>query len=238
MIISILFFSIHLSYAQNGDKKEIKKWIKDNNIEFGSPTTPIGFTRFLDCGDLITYKKVLNDTIIIYSRGGAIAENIDKLNKSIKDKDWNILRYPIYSQDNGTIVIQEMRRWIFLTKSDTLYLLDEYDEFKASEHIKIMKRFMNKEISDEEFAAMAKENNDKDYGFTPKFKVIYFAGIFNKTDTYDFSEQLNFREESVSLIDTWKRNDKIYYQIDLKTHTAGKYVISDDFEFINTEFCE
>src|SRR5690606_19959641 len=183
------------------------------------------------------YRKIIGDTIIIYSRGGSIAEDIESLNESIKDKRFNIYRYPKKTQNNGTIIIQEMRKWTFLARNDTLYLLDEYDERKSEEHIKIMDSFLKGKITESEFRKKVDKNELKDFGFKPKFKVIYFKGIFDKSNSYTFKVNQNFRKENVTLLKSWKEKDKTYYKINLETWTAGKYVISEDFEFINTEIC-
>lgn len=237
IVISILFLSTININAQEKSDKELKKWMKENNIVFNSPFTPDGFTRFLDCDNVFAFKKEIGDTLIIYSRGGSIAENIDELNESVKDPIWNSLRYPKYSQNNGTIVIQIMRKRVFLINKDTLYLLDVYDDLKAAEHLKLTKKLIEKNITISEFEKLALENSTKDYGFVPKFKAIYFTGIFNKSEHYQFSKDKNFREESVYLINAWNDDEKEYFEINLETNTAGKFIISEDFDFINTEKC-
>ncbi|MFC0878927.1 hypothetical protein ACE01N_20200 [Saccharicrinis sp. FJH2] len=236
-IISILTFSFNLVHLHPENQQELKWWIKNHHITFGIPQTPDGFERFLDCGDVIAFRKKVNDTLIVYSRGSSIAENVAELNKSIQKSNWNILRYPIYTQKNGTIVVQNMRKWTFLIKPDTLYLLDTYDEKKADKHMKIMEKFFQKEITEKEFKKLVNENEAKDYGFIPKFKAIYFKGIFDKKNTYKFSKKENFRKETVTLKNSWTENGTKYYEINLKTNTAGNYILSEDFNFINTENC-
>lgn len=238
IIILILYFSFYNCLAQKNNVRELNTWIKENNVKFGSPTTPKGYIRFLDCGEIIAFKKKIGDTLVIYSRSHTIAEDIKKLSKSILDKDWNVLRYPKKIQKNQTILIQNMRKHTFLIKSDTIYLLDEYDKKKSDTYLKILKRYFDNKITKEKFKRLAQENETKDYGYTPKFKIIYFKGIFYKSNTYSFSKKENFRKEYVSLINSWIENEIKYFEINLNTHTAGKYVISEDFIFINTETCK
>lgn len=238
IIILILTFSSTFSFAQNKEVKKLDKWIEKNNIVFNSPTCPEGFEHFQNCNEIHAYRKVIGDTIIVYSRGGSIAEDIKSLTESIKDERFNIYRYPKKSQNNGTIVVQKMRKWTFLSRNDTLYLLDEYDERKSSEHIKIMDAFFKGKISESEFEKKVQENENKDFGYKPKFKMIYYKGIFEDSNDYTFDENQNFRKEKVTLLTSWKDKDLTYYKINLKTWTAGKYVISEKFEFINTEICK
>lgn len=47
----------------------------------------------------------------------------------------------------------------------------------------------------------------------------------------------NAREEVVSLMRNWDENGKQFFEINLETHSVGKFIISEDFEFINTEKC-
>ncbi len=238
IIILILTISSIFSFAQNKEVKKLEKWIDKNNIVFNSPACPEGFEYFQNCNEIHAYRKVIGDTIIIFSRGGSIAEDIESLTESIQDERFNIYRYPKKVQKNGTIIIQEMRKWTFLARNDTLYLLDEYDERKSEEQIKIMNAFFKGKITESEFKIQVDENESKDFGFKPKFKMIFFKGIFDKSDDYSFNVNQNFREENVTLLTSWKENDRTFYKINLKTWTAGKYIITEDFEFINTEICK
>lgn len=236
--ILILTFSSTISFAQNSELERLEKWILKTNTIFNSPKCPDGFEHFQNCNEIQAYRKIIGDTLILYSRGGSIAEDIETLNESIKDERFNIYRYPLSTQENGTIIIQEMRKWIFLSRNDTLYLFDEYDERKSEEYLKIMDTFFKGKISESEYQRKAKENEQKNYGFIPKFKAIYFKGIFAESTEYTFNKKQNFREEKVQLWKTWKNNDKNYYKINLTTWTAGEFVISEDLEFINTEICK
>ena len=238
VIILILTISSTFSFAQDMRLKNLEKWIEKNNIVFNSPTCPEGFEYFQNCNEIHAYRKIIGDTIIVYSRGGSIAEDIEALNKSIQEERFNIYSYPKEIQNNGTIIIQKMRKWTFLSRNDTLYLLDNYDKRKRIENSKILSAFLTGEISETEFNKQTKDNESKDFGFVPKFKMIYFKGIFDKKNNYKFNVNQNFREEDVTLLKSWNENDKTYYKINLKTWTAGKFVISEDFEFINTEICK
>lgn len=237
IILALAFYST-FSFSQNSERKKLKEWIEKNNIVFNSPTCPNGFEHFLNCNDIHAYRKIIGDTIIIYSQGGSIAENIETLNESIKNSRFNVYRYPSYTQDNGTIVVHEMRKWIFLSKNDSLYLLDQYDDKKSNETSKILDTFLNGKISESEFNKQIKEIENTDFGYIPKFKLIYFKGIFKDSNEYRFDKKQNFREESVTLLNTWKINNMRYYKINLKTWTAGTYIVSEDLSFINTEICE
>ncbi len=225
-------------FSQSPEEINLEKWIKKENITFNSPICPEGFEHFQNCKEINAYRKISGDTIIIYSRGGSIAEDIETLNESIKDQRFNIFRYPLNKQSNGTIVVQEMRKWTFLSRNDTLYLFDEFDEIKSAEFIKIMSAFYKGKISEAEYKKQTEENEKKDLGFIPQFKMIYFKGIFDDTNVYQFDENQNFKEEKVTLLKTWENKGVCYFKIDLETWTAGEYIISDDFKFINTEICE
>jgi hypothetical protein len=233
----LTFYSC-LSFSQNEQEKALQKWIAQNHIVFNSPTCLDEFEHFVNCNEKQAYRKIIGDTIITYSRGNRIAENIDKLNESIKDKEFNVMRYPAYTQKNGTIVMQEMRKWVFICNQDTLYLLDERDDRKAEESNKLLEAMLSGKISGEEYYKKQQIIENTDFNYKPKFKMIYFKGIFNNSNEFLFSSNQNFRKESVLLLDTWMTNNKKYYKIRLETWTAGTYVISEDFDFINTEICE
>lgn len=239
-LVTLILLSLSNTYcfSQSIDEAILEKWIEKNNIAFNSPTCPEGFEYFQDCKEINAYRKINGDTIIIYSRGRSIAENIETLNKSIKDKQFNIYRYPITKQSNGTILVQEMRKWTFLSRNDTLFLFDDFDERKSKEFIKIMSTFYKGKISEAEYKKQTKENEKKDFGFVPQFKMVFFKGIFNDSNLYQFDKNQNFKKEKVTLIKMWKKKGVKYFKINLDTWTAGKYIISEDFNFINTEICE
>ena len=237
IVLIIFVFYCFFSFCQRAEEKKLNKWIAKNNIIFNSPNCPSGFEHFINCNTIHAYRRIIGDTIIIYSRGGSIAEDISALTQSIKVKRFNVFRYPSYSQNNGTIVVQEMRKWTFLLRNDTLYLLDDYDEKKSEEAIKIMDAFFKGKINESEFKKQIEDNEGKDYGFKPMFKMIFFKGIFDNTSRCQFDKNLNFRKETVSLVKSWKKNGKQFFEINLDTWTAGIYIISEDFDFINTEIC-
>lgn len=238
MIVFILIFYNINSFSQPNKERKLESWIKENNIVFNSPISPEGFDHFLKCNNVHAYRKNIGDTIIIYSRGDAIAENVETLSKSIKKTEFNVFRYPSYTQNNGTIVVQELRKWTFLFRKDTLYLLDEYDDEKTTELIKTMLASNKGKMPKPDFTKEPKEIKSKDLGFRPQFKMIYYKGIFKKNNEYVFNKNQNFREEKVNLIRSWKQNEKQYFEINLVTNTAGRYVLSDDLTFINTEDCK
>ncbi|WP_157471446.1 hypothetical protein [Marinifilum fragile] len=238
IIYTFLVICSTFSFGQSSEKVKLQEWIKTNNIVFNSPSSPEGFEHFINCNDMHAYRKTIGDTIIIYSRGSSVAENIKTLKKTIKKENFNVLCYPTRTQNNGTIIIQYMRKWTFLKKNEALYLLDDYDKRKDDEFGKILTAWIDKKITDSEFQKQVKENENKDFGFVPQFKMIYFKGIFDNSNVYKFKKNQNFKEEKVTLLRTWNHRNKKYYKINLKTWTAGKYVISEDFEFINTEICE
>jgi hypothetical protein len=238
-LVLILIFSV-ISFTCSAQKQmiELNNWIKKNNIQFNKPNVPSGFEHFLKCNKVHAFRKTIGDTIIIYSRGSSIAENIERLKKSINEPEFNIYRYPAYKQKNGTIVIQNLRKWTFLKRNDSLYLFDTSNDKKIKSHTQISMDFMRKKINKEEFKKKVAENNKKYLEFKPKLKLIYWNGIFDKHNEYVFNENENFRKEKVRLIKQWTEKGKDFYQIKLETNTAGNYIISNDFLFINTETCE
>lgn len=235
IIFSILIFSV-CAFGQS-NSIELDEWIKKSEVTFNSPSTPIGFNHFINCDEIHAFKKVIGDTIILYSRGSSIAENLETLKKSALKKDFNTYRYLTFIQKNGTIIVQNLRKRLFLKKNNSLYLLDEHNDKRTKIGIKLANDFFKKKISKEKYIQQIKAIEKMNFAFKPKFKLIYFEGIFNDTNNYVFKKNQNFREEKVTLVRTWLENGKKYYEIELKTNTAGKFIFSEDFSFINTEKC-
>ena len=130
-----------------------------------------------------------------------------------------------------------MSKHTFIWQNDTLYLLDDYNQAAAKAQLKLMEDHFAKKISTEEYSKKLKEVDESKYPFTPKFKVIYFKGIFDNGDKYDFSENENFRKESVALIDKWTENGTIYYEINLETHTNGRHKFSEEMKMLERNNC-
>jgi len=237
LITLVFLLIISFSFGQNAKEIETIKWLEKNRIILNSPKTPSGFKHDLNCGEIQSFKRVNGDTIIIYSRGSRIAESLERMKEIINQKNIKKIYYPTTVQKNGTVLIQFLRKWTFLKRDDKLFILDEYNDKKLKEHLKIIDDFLNKRVSQTEYKTRVQINDKKDYGFKPKFKMIFFKGIFERSSDHLFLENQNFRKEKVSLINKWIENDQTFYEINLETKTAGKFIISEDFEFINTEKC-
>jgi|GEM_PF-1117896 len=222
---------------QNDRERETAAWLVANNITFDNPRCPEGFEYFQNCPEKHAYRMIKGDTIIIYSSGGGMQYNLRRLKEAFAKKDFNVFEYPIDNQGDGNVYVQFMQKRTFLLRNDSLYLYDEYDKKKETALMKYMNSNPREKFSDAEIQAELKKIADQDYGYTPKFKLIYFKGIFSNGSTYQFSKSQNFREESVSLKSEWTDGDKRYNKINLKTYTAGTYIIADDFSFINTDKC-
>lgn len=223
---------------QNDLERETATWLAANNITFDNPRCPEGFEYFQNCPEKHAYRMIKGDTITIYSSGGGMQYNLRRLKEAFSKKDFNVFEYPLYNQGDGNVYVQFMRKRTFLLCNDSLYLYDDYDEKKEVAMMKYLNSNPREKSSDEQIQAELKKITAQDYGHIPQFKLIYFKGIFNNGVNYQFSKSQNFREESVSLKSEWTEGYKKYYKIDLKTYTAGTYIIADDFSFINTDKCD
>src|SRR5690606_28097118 len=145
------------------------------------------------------YRKDNGDTIILYTWGGSIAEDLKTFKKSTNQVGFNIYRYPVKVQNNGTVVVNRMAKQTYVWRSDTLYLLDEYNKSAADAHSKLTNAHWAKEISTEEYKKKLKEFDESKFPYEPQFKIIYFKGIFEKGKSYQFVETENFRSETVEL---------------------------------------
>ena len=236
-IIFIFILQSTISFAQTEELKQTEKWIVKNDIELNSPLTPIGFERKTDCKEQPIYRKNISDTIVLYTWGGSIAEDLDKFKLTTQEEGFNIYRYPTKIQKNGTVIVNRMSQHEFIWRNDTLYLLDDYNEAASKARLKLMKdRFADK-ISKDQYEKELKEFDESKYPFTPKFKIIYFTGIFDNSIYYVFAEKENFRQEKVELIDKWMENGKMYYEINLDTYTNGRYRFTDDLTEIERNNC-
>jgi len=209
--------------AQTKVHNKTEKWIDKKEIELNNPITPEGFERQTDCKGRPMYRRESSDTIELFTWGGSIAEDLKTFKKSTKDKDFNVYRYPSEIQKNGTVIVHRISKRTFIWKNDTLYLLDDYNQAAAKAQLNLMEDHFAKKISTEEYRKKLEEFDESKYPFTPKFKIIYFKGIFDQDNRYDFSEEENFRKESVSLIAKWSENETTYFEINLDTHTNGRH---------------
>ena len=238
LLAFLLLLICFTSTAQNKETDELRAFLKNNNIELGNPTPLSGYKVFRDCNNGAVYKRVNGDTIIMYNSASSIAENIDRFKITAKSKDFNTLVYPIYFQDNATVVVQHMKKQVFLFRNDTLYLFDSYNEKKSQDQMKLIFAVSSKKITESEFDSKMKALEMQIYDTAPAFKMIYFKGIFKNGDTYRFSKKQNYLEESVHLDDKWMQNNKECFKINLKTHTNGRYMFSEDMVFLSYENCQ
>ncbi len=236
LLITIILSST-ISFAQSGNQQETEKWIKKEDIELNNPVPPIGFSLEYDCKGYPIYRKDIADTIIIFCYNGAIAEDLKTFQKTVKETGFNSFRYPTKVQSNGTVIVNKISKNVFVWRKDTLFLLDEYNDAFAKEQLKLMDKFLSKKITRQEYEKSIENLDESNYPFAPQFKIIYFKGIFDNEDYYRFTTDQNFRNEGVQLVSKWTENGKIYYEINLKTYTNGRYRFSEDMRILERNNC-
>jgi hypothetical protein len=82
-----------------------------------------------------------------------------------------------------------------------------------------------------------KELEGQDFGFVPKYKAIYFTGIFDKMHSYTFGPTENFRGETVHWTGASFSGGKKILEINLDTYTDGRYRFSEDMTMLETANC-
>jgi hypothetical protein len=237
LIFLTIILQATITFGQSKEQKKTEKWLVKKDIQLNNPETPEGFERQSDCKGRPIYRKESADTIVLMTWGGSIAEDLKTFKKSTKEEGFNVLRYPSEVQKNGTVIVNRMTEYTFIWRNDTLYLLDDYNESASKAHLKLMEDHFAMKISTEEYQRQLEEFDASKYPFTPKFKIVYFKGIFKDSDNYEFSETENFRKESVSLVDKWTENGQTYFEINLDTHTNGRHRFSEDMEHLERNNC-
>lgn len=223
--------------GQEPPKLKIDKWIDQKGITMNSPIAPAGFTSFLDCQMRPAYRRVSGDTITLYTWGGSIAEDLETFKKSVASPDFNVFRYPTKTQTIETVVVVRMGRRDFIWRHDTLYVLDSYNKERATRSLKLMEDHWAKTLTDEEYEKQMKELEGQNFGFVPQYKAIYFTGIFDKMRSYTFGPTENFRGETVHWTGASFSEGKKIFEINLDTHTDGRYRFSEDMMMLETANC-
>src|SRR5690606_35995428 len=144
-------------------REKMEEWMIKSGIELNNPKVPEGFKSQLDCKNRPMYRKDNGDTIILYTWGGSIAEDLKTFKKSTNQVGFNIYRYPVKVQNNGTVVVNRMAKQTYVWRSDTLYLLDEYNKSAADAHSKLTNAHWAKEISTEEYKKKLKEFDESKF---------------------------------------------------------------------------
>lgn len=237
LIFLTIILQATITLGQSKEQKKTEKWLNKKEIQLNNPETPEGFERQTDCKGRPIYRKESADTITLMTWGGSIAEDLKTFKKTTQESGFNIYRFPSEVQKNGTVIVHRMSESTFIWRNDTLYLLDTYNEAAAKAHLKIMEDHFAKKISTEEYRRQLESFDDSKYPFTPKFKIIYYKGIFNDSDRYEFSEKENFRMESVSLVEMWTESGTTYLEINLDTHTNGRHRFSEDMKHLERNNC-
>ena len=236
LIISLLLCSI-ISQAQSALQEQTEKWMKDNHIKLNNPTVPEGFIQFRDCKSNLNYKRVSGDSIFLFSQGGAIAEELETFKQSTREPNFNSLRYPYSIQRNGTVVVISFKLHKFIWRNDTLYLYDDFNSDANEAFLQIMKDYSAKIISEEAYKKQLKEFDQTKYPVYPKLKAIYFNEIFKNSSSYTFNKDQNFRKETVYLVKRDNEGRKEILEINLDTHSNGRYRFSSDLAIIEAVNC-
>jgi hypothetical protein len=183
------------------------------------------------------YRQDSGDTITLYTYDGSIAEDLKTFKETAKSKDFNIFRYPTATQDNETVIVVKMGRSDFIWRNDTLYVLDSYNAERNTQAIKVMEEHWAGTLNDNEYGSRMKELEGEDFGFKPRYKAIYFTGIFNENHSYTFPATENFRHETVSWTGASFMQGKKYFEINLVTNHDGRYRFSEDMNVLETTNC-
>tara|TARA_Y100000589_G_scaffold332344_1_gene392087 strand:- start:55116 stop:55850 length:735 start_codon:yes stop_codon:yes gene_type:complete len=237
LIFLTIILQATITLGQTKEQKKTEKWLNKKGIQLNTPKTPEGFERQTDCKGRPIYRKESADTITLITWNGSIAEDLKKFKKTTQEPGFNIYKYPSEVQKNGTVIVNRMSESKFIWRNDTLYLLDTYNEAAAKAQLKLMEDNFAKKISTEEYRRNLESFDESKYPFKPKFKIIYYKGIFKDSYRYKFSKKENFRMESVSLVEMWTENGRTFYEINLDTHTNGRYRFSEDMKYLERNNC-
>lgn len=205
--------------SQTRDYMQTKEWLDQHNIELNQPKGIEGFDHFVDCDSNHSFRKIVGDTIILYSKGGSAPKSLSEFKELILHQSYNVTRYPSLIQKNGTILMTNLDKLVFIWRNDTLYLWDDTNYEKQEDFMVLQKRYSTQEINFTEFKTRVEDLEHKEYNnYSPRFKVIYFKGIFINNVTYTFSQELNFKKETVKLINAGEVIDQQIYVIKLESN--------------------
>lgn len=222
--------------SQTEDYIVMKNWINQHNVKFNSPETPKGYTKYWDCDSCIAFKRVNGDTIIFLTSRSYGAVSFSEFCEEFKLENYNKSFYPKWYQSNATIIIAHFEEKVFIFRNDSLYLRDENKDYMVEHLIKNMELKMSGKIDSLTFEKnMAEAKRIETIKHPPKFKLIFYKGIFDEKSKVTFSKNENFRKETVELIKKWDLNGKTCYRILLHTNTAGDYVFTSDMTFLDME---
>jgi len=233
--IPLLLFALTAitSIGQTAEQKKLDKWLAKHNIELNNPKAPEGFIQTTDCKSRPLYRQNKGDTIILYHGGSSIAQDLKTFKETLKDPNYGTLIYASKTQKNGTLIVHHFIKSRFIWRNDTLYIGDTYNEKASEETIKALDDFLNKRITSNEYGEIASSYKPS----KERFKVIYYRGLFSSKTKYQFTQEENFRKESITLIDRWIDEEKLVLQVNLKTNTNGRYTFNSDMTLLETTHC-
>ena len=77
----------------------------------------------------------------------------------------------------------------------------------------------------------------RNYPETPRYKVIYYAGLFEDSNMVQLPIELNFRQEQITLIKKWEESNTTFLEIDIETNTYLRFVFSEDLKRLEFNSC-
>ncbi len=235
MILSVFIGTY--SFCQTDEQDQTRKWIDEHNIMLNSPIGPEGFSHFIDCDSNHSYRRTFGDSIILYSRGGSISENLEKFKESVQSEDFNVTRYPTDIQKDGSVIMTVLEKQIFVWSNDTLYLWDDFNRTELADYMVVLKRYSNGEISLKEYKKEAEELSQKDYDFSPEFKPIYFKGVFDDNDSHSFHDSLDLNDERIFLTDKWEGNKKTYIAFTFESYRSQHFLLIEHEKALDIQSC-
>lgn len=233
ILLITLFFLSTFCVGQTPEQEKLDKWLSKHDIELNKPVAPSGFIQTTDCKSRPLYRMNRGDTIVLYHAGSSIAQDLKTFKKTVTDPDYNVFIFPSKTQNNGTVIVNHLIKSTFIWRNDTLYLGDDYNKNASEATGKALSDFLNKRITQEEYRTIASS-------YVPmkeRFKVIYYTGLFSAGRNYQFTEAQNFRKESIVLVNRWLDGELRMSEVNLKTHTNGRYRFSGDMSILETTNC-
>ncbi len=239
----ILMFLPFISFSQiNSERKAIQKFLDSLHIKINRPIPPPGFKIYYGCDSTVFMKKMKGDSISIMKAGQEADMDMAWLRDELRQPDFNQLEFPRAWTDDGRIIVTRYNETKFLFRHDSLFEGDSDNDVNIDSVSMLVKDFTENKLDSTKFNELVKQMYDRhEKGF--RYKFIFNKNMFSKTTTVKVDSKLNFREDTITLMNKKKEKGTTIYMIKIEEHQkqmdlSYTYSFNDKMEFVFWEKCK
>jgi hypothetical protein len=197
-------------------------WLKAKGIEINRLPNVDPSEIIYTCDSTLLLKKVIGDTLKLWTTGGEIYLDSIRIQDFIMSKEFGYTSYISGVNYQGNIAYTYLKPNTFLIRNDSLFEKETFYKISSDSITSLFSQIIESENDTIKMLSVKKIIDENTY---EAFKLIFHPAIFIN-GIYNG----NVKGDIIELTSIWKIEGKKYYQILIK-NTSGKYKTEYSYRF-------